>query len=360
MRVALSSGCFIGFEDQITKSGVKAIELSGHRVERFDDVMEKVRAANIQVLSIHTPCPGRGVVLNPGATGEMWRATEQGLLEAGAIAQSCGAQYVLVHAFYCIPGDLPADDRARMKALRELFGNGGSIAAYTNSEPYQSAKLQAISNLKGLLPSWRKFFPDQRIILENLNPRLGYGGIVFQDVADIANAFDGEIGICLDVGHLTLAQAALGQDMSNSVADARDLIWSVHAHENFGGRYAVDRRWDVASADPLLQDVDIHLPFLTRYRPSQSDSELQIQADNSAFEGIFQGGAHYVAGATEAPILDGSVSVTELLGLLSDEINLVLEFDSRYAPLAEVIHEYHLADQGLHPALQRQAFSGAP
>jgi len=354
MEIALSSGCFIGHEREIAHSRVKAVELSAHRPELLGEVLADIGATGGRVLGIHCPCPSRGVGLNPGGEGEAWIATERAIIESAQIAHACGAEYILVHAFYCVPQDLPAEDVARMRTLRNLFGGDASIFDYVNSEQYSACKARAISNLKSLVPRIRRDFPGLKLIVENLNPRLGYGGILFQDVVDIAEALDGEVGICLDLGHLTLASAALDHDMEQSVKDAGPLIFSVHAHDNFGGEFCVDRRWNVAAPDPHLQDVDIHLPFLTRYCRSEQESAFQVMADNSAFSQILKGGAHYTD-APDATLLKGAVPIDHLLTLVPESAHLIFEFDSRYAPLHEVLAEYTLAVLGNHPRLTQMA-----
>ena len=96
---------------------------------------------------------------------------------------------------------------------------------------YIEAKfLSTIGNLASLLPTWRQRFPKLQLVLENLNPRHGYGGIVFQDVVDIAAALHGEVGVCLDVGHLLLAETALGRQMRDSIAGAGNLIRVWHTY----------------------------------------------------------------------------------------------------------------------------------
>ena len=352
--MALSSGCFVGYESLIVGSGVKAVELSCVRADRFAEVIGLIQTAGIRITSIHTPCPGRGVTLNLGATGDQWHATKKGLLEAGDIARECGAKFVVAHAFYCVSGALPADDLARMRVLRGRLSDEMKMADFVASASYQAAKAQAVKNLKHIMHAWKRRFPEHKLIIENLNPRIGYGGILFQDVVDIANVMDGDVGICLDIGHLTLAQTALGTDMHASVARARDLIWSVHVHDNFAGRHAADRRWNASTPDQELQEVDVHLPFLTRYRSLAENVGFHVQPDNVAFEGILCGSAQYAAKPVmEDELLSGSVPVGQLLGLLSDEVHIVLEFDSRYAPLDEILNEYHLFDRGIHPKLKQ-------
>jgi len=356
MEIALSSGCFLGHEEEISASKVKYVELSGSPAETVDGIIASIESSGGHILGIHCPCPNRGVGLNLGGEGQSWTVAERAILEAAEIGRRCRAEYLLVHAFYCITDDLPSGDIERMRALRALSSNAGSITEYVHSEQYAISKARAIANLKLLLPRIKREYPTLKLLIENLNPRIGYGGIVFQDVLDIAEAVDGQAGICLDIGHLTLASAALGLDMQAEIQRAGALIASVHVHDNFGGRFYVDRRWNALCRNPDLQDVDTHLPFLTRYCRS-SEEKLCVLADNSAFTEIIQGGAHYTLDV-DAVLLQGAVPVEQLLSLVPASAHRILEFDSRYAPLRDVLTEYHLARRGDHPRIGNFARGG--
>jgi len=196
-----------------------------------------------------------------------------------------------------------------------------------------------VRNLAALVPRWRRRFPRLRLILENLNPRHGYGGIVFQDVVDIAAELGGEVGICLDVGHLTLAEAALGVDMSESVAAARDLIWSVHLHQNFAGRYCIDRHGSDALPRPLLQDVDCHLPFEATMWRGATPGGWVVGRENAAFLGVLEGPVQYVPSPGALPVR-GAVDLERWLSKVGAETQLVLELDARYVPLDDVLASY--------------------
>jgi hypothetical protein len=210
---------------------------------------------------------------------------------------------------------------------------------YVRSESYLAAKRRTIDNLRSLLPEWRRRFPRQTLILENLNPRHGYGGIVFQDVVDIAVALDGDVAICLDVGHLALAEAALGSDMTESIVAARPLIRSAHVHQNFAGRFCIDRHWSDAAARPPLQDVDCHLPLDCTMWRNAADDFVVAGAENAAFDRILEGAVQYTR-AEGAVAVHGAVDVERLLGLLAPETNLVLELDARYVPFDDVLANY--------------------
>lgn len=345
MTLALSSGCFIGNEDRIESAAVDAVELSTHRAERLPEVMAALSRAGTRIVSIHTPCPSRGHGLDPGANASDWPETRRALIESGEIAASCGAAFIIVHAFFSETGDLPVNDLERMLALRARGASALPMRDYVRSDAYLDAKRRTVANLASLLPEWRRRFPKTKLILENLNPRHGYGGIVFQDVVDTAIELDGEIGICLDVGHLALAEAALGCDMSESVAAARDLIDSVHVHQNFGGRFCIDRHWNDDEPRPSLQDVDTHLPLGVRMWRHSEAEKFEAGAENAAFAGVLEGAVRYSrAGGAEE--VRGVVDVSRMLSPVSPEANRVLELDGRYVPLDDVLADYRRFARG--------------
>jgi sugar phosphate isomerase/epimerase len=352
--VGLSSGCFTGYEDRLAASAVRFVELSGHRDAPLSLVLAALEERGIQVLSVHCPCPGTSDGLNLAATGEGWLATAAALRASFEIARRYDARYVVIHAFYCLPQGLPADDGQRIDALQRLFPDGTDFPGYLSSEAYQQALERAAANLASLLPGLQREFPRQRLVLENLNPRVGYCGIRIADLLQVAGAFGGDIGLCLDLGHLALAARALGDPMRDEIRAARDLIWTTHIHQNFAGRFCVDRAWDNPRPRPGLQEVDTHLPLLTRYRRDCRDGDggrPEVAADNSAFAGILEAAVQYAPGCPDGDgaAVAGAVPVEELLALLLPSANRVLEFDSRYAPLAEIVDEYALARRGEHP-----------
>lgn len=356
-QVGLSSGCFIGYEEHLAAYGPRHIELSAHRDIPLARILAALEERGIQVLSVHCPCPGTSAGLNLAATGEGWLATAAALRASFEIARRYDARYVVIHAFYCLPQGLPADDGRRIEALQQLFPAGADFAAFSDSlssEAYQQALERAVANLASLLPELQREFPRQRLVLENLNPRVGYCGIRIADVLQVAGAFGGDVGICLDLGHLALATRALGDSMRGDIRAARDLIWTTHIHQNFAGRFCVDRAWNSSQAHPGLQEVDVHLPLLTRYcrgGRNGNGGRPEVAADNSAFAGILEDTVQYAPGGPggEGAAVAGAVPVEELLALLLPSANRVFEFDSRYAPLAEIVDEYALACRGEHP-----------
>jgi Xylose isomerase-like TIM barrel len=340
MICALSSGCFVSHEAAIQTARVPFAELSTHRFEMLDTVIDGMQRAGTRIVGVHAPCPNYGYGIDPGASPGSWERTKQALLETGSIAWAAGASYVVAHAFYCADTELPADDSERMQALRAISAGGLSMSEYVCSEPYIEAKLRTIDNLASLLPTWRQRFPKLQLVLENLNPRHGYGGIVFQDVVDIAAALDGEVGVCVDVGHLLLAETAVGRPMRDSIAGAGNLIRVAHIHQNFGGRFCVDRHWNELQARSGLQDVDTHLPLdVPMWRVATLESFI-VGAENAAFAGILEGAVQFSRPETGVKVVMGTVPVDALIGAIPKDAICVFEADSRYVPLEIVLDSY--------------------
>jgi sugar phosphate isomerase/epimerase len=340
MICALSSGCFVSYEASIETACVPFAELSTHRLEMLDTVMGGMQRAGTRIVGVHAPCPNRGYGLDLGAPPSSWERTKQALLETGSIAAAAGASYVVGHAFYCVNGGLPADDAERMQALRAIHAGGLPMSQYVHSRPYIEAKFRTVHNLASLLPTWRRRYPKLQLVLENLNPRQGYGGIVFQDIVDIAEALDGEVGACLDVGHLLLAEAALGCEMRDSIAEAGNLIRVAHVHQNFNGRFCVDRHWNEIEARNGLQDVDTHLPLdVPMWRPHRPEP-FRVGAENGAFSSILEGAVQFSRPETGGEAVMGTVPMDALMRLIPKDAVYVFEVDSRYVPLETVLDSY--------------------
>jgi sugar phosphate isomerase/epimerase len=340
MICALSSGCFVSHEAAIETASLQFAELSTHRFEMLDAVLDGMQRAGTRIVGVHAPCPNHGYGIDLGASPSSWERTMEALLETGSIAAAAGASYVVCHAFYCANDELPADDVERMQALRAIQAGGLPMSQYVYSEPYIEAKFRTIGNLASLLPTWRQRFPKLQLVLENLNPRHGYGGIVFQDVVDIAAALHGEVGVCLDVGHLLLAETALGRQMRGSIAEAGNLIRVAHVHQNFSGRFCVDRHWNELEARNGLQDVDTHLPLDVPMWRAQTSETFIVGAENVAFSSILEGSVQFSRPETEGKVVVGTVPVDALIRTIPKDAICVLEADSRYVPLEVVLDSY--------------------
>jgi sugar phosphate isomerase/epimerase len=353
---ALSTGCFVHHEGRLGGADLQAVELASHSQPSLSQIL-KVLAKRTHIVGVHCPCPNRGVAVDLAAPRERRARLAQALHDTMRLAAAVHAEYIVVHAFYCFVEELPADDVERMAVLRRSAGAlDGGIAEYRGSERYREAQQRARDNLKALLPELTRAYPRQRILLENLNPRMGYGGIWLDEVAEIARDLGDSVGICLDVGHLALSAAALELDMADTVRRTRDLIRTLHLHQNFAGRYFVDRHWNDPGPRPDLQEVDLHLPLLACGRVIEAASAVTVSPDNSAFVGLLEGAVRYAPsdGRTSIDgegVIAGCVPVKCLLDCVAGFSRPVLELDSRYAPLADILGEYELARRREHPVL---------
>lgn len=346
MTVALSTGCFIHHEAKLANCHVECFEVSSHRPQDVPYFVTTISNIGGHVVSIHSPCPNRGSVINLAAEGMTWTSGLVALKETLEIARYCSAKYVVVHAFYCLPGELPCNDIERMTALRLLDNNSfHTVADYLASDLYEDAKQRAIANLKSILPRLRREFPGQRIVLENLNPRLGYGGIRIKDVIDIVAVFGGDLGICIDFGHLQLARAVLGDHSEDGIDAARDFVCATHLHQNFGGEYFVDRFWDESKPRFGLQEFDVHSPFGVRFRRN-GDSDLTVLPENKPFGHLLKGSVQYspIAGLDSVA---GQVDLGRVLEAVPESTSHVLELDSRYVPLEAILSDYDVARNGI-------------
>jgi sugar phosphate isomerase/epimerase len=376
LPAALSTGCFVGHEQRLTEADLQLVELASHRESDLPVVLRALADRSTRIVGIHAPCPNRGASLDLAARGDRRGPVVEALHEAMGLADLVGADYVVVHAFYCFDGELPSDDIERMAVLRQAASAPDvGIAEYRRSPRYREAQRRATENLRALLPELQRDHPGRTLLLENLNPRVGYGGIWLDDVTQMARELGGRVGVCLDVGHLALSAAVLGLDMAETVRSARRLIRTLHVHQNFGGRYFVDRRWDETVPRTDLQELDVHLPLLASCTPVDSSAPVVVTPDNRAFAGILTGAVRYVGlgpagqGVDDPPTgpaaalhdarrspagaaLRGLVPIARLVRLVDASVRPVLELDSRYAPLDDILLEHRLAHRGEHPVLR--------
>jgi sugar phosphate isomerase/epimerase len=350
-RVALSSGCFMGSEKKLMKAGVEFVELSSHPHKKLAEVLGVISHSAARISSVHAPCPNRGLGIDLGADKENWRPNADAVRETMEVAARVGAEYVVIHAFYNHREPFPVNDIERMSALRRNLEQRGniSIASYLESYEYEQARFRSVENLKSILPELKRRFPAQRIVIENLNPRIGYGGIRISDLVQIVSDLGGEVGICLDYGHFALACSALEEPgWVDIMRSAKDFIWTTHLHQNFGGAFYVDRFWDEERARDDLQDVDTHLPFTAKYSVIEGVL-VSCALENRPFERIMKGPIQYAKNEHESCV-EGIVQ--NYIESLPSSCDRVLELDSRYAPLEQILEEYRLLAQGDHPMVR--------
>ncbi len=350
--ISLSSGCFINHESKLAEICGKetpSIELSGHMEKSLNKVIPIIKEKEIKVSSIHFPCPKAKHEINLAADEGGWKEVLQAIQENMELAKFFKAKYIIIHAFYCIPQEFPANDMERATAFDGMdFDFLVSMSEYRNSEMYISGINRVIDTLKKILPYLRNMFPEQKIVIENLNPRYGYGGICLEDLRCIVNALDGEVGICLDMGHLALTSYLMDISLEQEIEKTKDYILTTHIHQNFQGKLFVDRKWDSIISENF-QEVDIHLPLLAKYRITEKMDKKNIVKYNSFFAPLIKGRAEFShEGENNTSML---AQIKRWIRMLDLSTPKVLEYDSRFAPIETILDEYKLAIHGEHPIL---------
>ena len=337
----LSSGCFTNYEERFlsyTKKQIPAIELTGHNRDGFEKIISHCKKEGMDIKSVHTPIPQGKTTLNIGCHLDRYKEVEHAVLQYVSTASDIGVNYVLFHAFYTFENDLPSGDIERIRQLDTLTVTSDSINAYVESKTYKNGIKNVIRNLKGMMPKIRAVNNKAVIILENLTPRIGYGGLFIKDLKHIADQFDGDVGICLDMGHLHLTGSVFGMDLTSEIVQAREHILSSHIHQNFSGCYAVDRKWNEEHAQPGLQDVDIHMPLTGKYQIIGAIEPSDVYANNAPFKEKLKGVVQFAPENNLATT--GSVPWGKWTEILDKNTIRILELDSRYAPLDYILQEY--------------------
>ena len=340
--VALSTGCLIGNQAYLPQ--INAAELSAHTEEQLYDVIAGLGLPHGSIVSVHAPCPKRPFAPNLSATGKALMDALSSIRDSAKVAEVVGAPYVILHAFYCGSDSLPQDDRARAQVMRISDHIGPqTLAQYLSSSDYLGARSRALANLKCLLPSFKREFPRQMLLLENLNPKIGYGGIRLQDVLWIVEQLDGDVGICLDIGHLHLTASVIEDDWAAAITSCYPHIHSCHVHQNFGGKYYIDRNWSDLAPIPGMQELDTHSPLTGTYRLLGAYGD-DLASENTPFASLISDVVQFSIDGV-APVI-GTVPVRQWLSLVPDSALRILELDSRYAPLSFILAEFAAAANG--------------
>lgn len=351
--ISLSSGCFINHEkefSQLSKREIPFIELSGHNSDSLKKVIPIIEEKGINISSIHAPCPKLSHEINL-AVGDSRKFEEvKNVISKNLeVAHYFKAPYVVIHAFYCLTNDFAASDIERAKAFETIpINNSYTLNEYRNSEIYQNSILRTINNLKKLIPELKKEFPNIKILLENLNPRFGYGGICLEELRTITTEVDGEVGICLDLGHLALVSKLVENDIELEIKKVKDLVLSAHVHQNFMGEYFVDRKWNMEESE-FLQETDIHFPLLAKYNIIRNLEKEPVSKYNSFLSSVIKGCVQYSSvNGNSSKVAE---NIRDWLKILNRDTLKVLEYDSRFAPLDFILWEYQMANEGLHPLI---------
>lgn len=191
-----------------------------------------------RTVSIHSLSPRRDYFPNFASSDKQavsW--SMERLLEDARFAVSIGAEYLVIHPGYLLPGLVPSDSKNRIALLsgsglgRFILKEPGSICmpSYVADGDYRKAFRRMKVNLK--LISSRLSDIGVTLLCENLNPRAGYMNITPDEMVKLAE--DG-LSLCLDIGHLWMTSVLFGSDFILDVEKvlATGKVGSTHLHSN--------------------------------------------------------------------------------------------------------------------------------
>jgi len=337
-QTALSSGCFISHEEELVKLAKNknsAIELSGHTKASLAKILPIVQETNLKVPSVHFACPKGDCEMNLGAKPAQFDYNSNLIEDTFLLAKQFDSQYIIMHAFYLF-SDFPSNDIERAKSFEKLpIDLNLNLQQYRRSEQYQQCLQNAVINLKELCFRMKPQFGNQKILIENLNPRYGYGGIMIEDLLKIAEDLDGAVGICLDVGHYALMSKLSNIDHKKEIESIKDFIKSVHVHTNLLGEYCVMHKYGKSDGVDM-QEIDIHFPVSATIR--KKENQFLVEPYNSLFQDILKGEVSFDGHGIK---MEKNIAMLkDWLSCLNEETNMVLEYDSRFVPLEFILSEY--------------------
>ena len=197
------------------KTGRKALfELSFTMEREFLDHLKPVLCG--RTLSAHATCPATeffpNLASNDAGVIEQSNRDLDATLETAA---EFGASVIVVHPGYATNRTIPADEALRMRLLESaeftpyIRVQEGSICGPDYADTTQNRVFleRTLANLASF--SVRCAERGISLAVENLNPRVGYLIQTPRDAIETVRALPAA-GICLDIGHLWIADQVYG------------------------------------------------------------------------------------------------------------------------------------------------------
>jgi sugar phosphate isomerase/epimerase len=225
-----------GFE---AKTGRKALfELSFKMGRDFLDDLKPVLRG--RTLSVHATCPATEFF--PNLAGDDAGVIERSNRDLDATLETAaefGASVIVVHPGYATSRAIPADEALRMRLLTSaefrpyIRVQKGSICGpdYVDTPQYRLFMERTLANLAGF--GVRCAERGISLAVENLNPRVGYLIQTPRDVIETVRVLP-SAGICLDIGHLWIADAVHGFGFLEGIMRilATGRVITAHLHSN--------------------------------------------------------------------------------------------------------------------------------
>jgi sugar phosphate isomerase/epimerase len=225
-----------GFE---AKTGRKALfELSFKMRRDFLDSLKPVLSG--RTLSVHAVCPATEFFPNLASddAGVIERSNRD--LDATLeTASDFGASVIVVHPGYATNRAIPADEALRMRLLNSaefkpyIRVQEGSICGpdYANTAQSRVFMERTLANLAPF--SIRCVERGISLAVENLNPRVGYLIQTPCDAIETVRVLP-SAGICLDIGHLWIADQVYGFGFLEGIRRVLETgrVITAHLHSN--------------------------------------------------------------------------------------------------------------------------------
>jgi len=193
-----------------------------------------------RTVSVHATCPSTEFF--PSLAGDDAGVIERSNRDLDATLETAavfGASIIVVHPGYATNCAIPADEALRMRLLTEaefepyVRVQEGSICGpdYADTPQYRGFMERTLANLAGF--SMRCAEQGIGLAVENLNPRVGYLIQTPRDVIETVRALP-SAGICLDIGHLWIADQVYGFGFLEGVRRilATGRVITAHLHSN--------------------------------------------------------------------------------------------------------------------------------
>jgi sugar phosphate isomerase/epimerase len=275
-----------GFE---AATGEKALfELAFTMTGDFlDDLAPVLRG---RTLSVHAACPASEFFPNLASDDDaVIEQSNRDLDETLETAARFGASVIVVHPGYATNKAIPADEALRMRLLDSaefapyIRVPEGSICGpdYPGSPQNRLFLERTLANLAPF--SARCAARGIRLAVENLNPRVGYLIQTPGDAIRTVRALPAA-GLCLDIGHLWIADVVYGFGFLEGVRQilATGRVFSAHLHSSHAARagrgparYTDDHASLFAGNMPVREALGLL---------SRSGANLVIEAKQEALE----------------------------------------------------------------------------
>ena len=203
-----------------------------------------------KVLSIHACCPATKFFPNLGSSDHL--VIEQSFRDMRSTLDTAvrfGASIVVLHSGYVTDAAIPSDYSARSALLaREEFSVEGRFIEGSICGPdynHKESYLHFAARAKDHLCEVAEFYAEKgiRLAAENLNPRIGYLFHTPEEMVELS-LLHPNLGICLDVGHLSISSLVYGFDLLEGietiVSTGKVVTCHLHSNSSRAGRFRDD------------------------------------------------------------------------------------------------------------------------